>query len=57
VAVNNLASNYGEVDVKDLSIQVVAARNSGIVNYAGNGSTAVQNISTNNGCVTCYNNR
>lgn len=57
VAVNNLASNYGEVDVKDLSIQVVAARNSGIINYAGNGSTAVQNISSNNGCVTCYNNR
>lgn len=55
VAVNNLASNYGDVTVKNggTSVQVVAAYNTGISNVAYAGSRAVQNISSNNGCTTC----
>lgn len=53
VAVSNLASNYGNVSVNNASIQVVAAHRSSIANLAKAGSTAVQNVSTNNGCATC----
>lgn len=53
VATQNLASNLGKVNVEGGQLQVVAAKHSFIGNYAGGGSSAVQNISSNNGCSTC----
>lgn len=53
LATQNLATNLGKVNVNAPQLQVVLARKSFIGNYANANSTAVQNISTNNGCATC----
>ena len=53
LATQNLATNLGKVNVNAPQLQVVAARHSFFGNYANANSTAVQNISTNNGCATC----
>jgi len=54
VATQNLASNLGKVNVEGGGqLQLVAAKHSFIGNYAVGNSSAVQNISSNNGCSTC----
>lgn len=54
VATQNLASNIGKVDVNDKLTQVVAMKGSAFVNVAADkGSSAVQNVSSNNGCQSC----
>lgn len=53
LATQNLATNLGKVNVNAPQLQVVLARKSFVGNYANANSTAVQNISTNNGCATC----
>jgi hypothetical protein len=51
-AAQNVASNSGQVDVSGTSIQM--AMIGGLVsNKAGAGATAVQNMSSNNGCSAC----
>ena len=54
VATQNLASNIGKVSVNEALTQVVAIKGGSLVNVAADkGSSAVQNVSTNNGCVAC----
>ncbi|MDB5741770.1 MAG: hypothetical protein JWR68_85 [Polaromonas sp.] len=52
-ATQNLASNYGEVNIVGDSNQSVGLTLALVSNQAGAGTVAVQNVSSNNACVTC----
>lgn len=53
MASQNLSSNVGQVTIKGLSTQVTALLGSYVGNVAHTNATAVQNLASNNGCVTC----
>lgn len=52
-ASQNLSSNVGDVTIKGASWQMTALNNSGVYNVAGAKAKAVQNLASNNGCVSC----
>ena len=54
VAQNNLASNIGNVAVNKAQLQAVVGSGAYVASVAsGNKARVVQNLSTNNACVTC----
>lgn len=52
-ASQNVSSNIGDVTIKGTSWQVTALNKSGVINLAGAKTKAVQNLASNNGCVSC----
>ena len=52
-ASQNVSSNIGNVTIDGKSWQITALNRSGVVNVATEGTKAIQNIASNNGCVAC----
>lgn len=52
-ASQNVSSNIGNVTIDGNSWQITALNRSGVVNVATEGTKAVQNIASNNGCSAC----
>lgn len=52
-ASQNVSSNIGDVTINGTSWQVTALNKSGVINLAGAKTKAVQNLASNNGCVSC----
>ncbi|MEO5659244.1 MAG: hypothetical protein ABIQ90_05515 [Polaromonas sp.] len=53
VATQSLASNLGDVNIGGNSTQAVTLTTALVGNIAGGHALAVQNISSNNACITC----
>ena len=53
MASQNVSSNVGQVTIKGHSTQVTALLGAYVGNVAYANATAVQNLASNNGCVTC----
>lgn len=52
-ASQNVSSNIGNVTIAGKSWQITALNRSGVVNVATEGTKAIQNIASNNGCSAC----
>ncbi len=52
-ASQNVSSNIGDVDIRGTSIQMTSLVNSTVMNVANKKTKAVQNLASNNGCVSC----
>lgn len=52
-ASQNVSSNIGDVTINGTSWQVTALNKSGVINLSTGKNKAVQNVASNNGCVSC----
>lgn len=53
VAQQNIASNVGEDGITTSTYQIAVIKDSAVINRAGWGGQAIQNLSSNTNCISC----